>query len=248
MLVVGRLLHDLIDEILALRARAHQRHISLQHIPELRQLVEAPLAHHRPPGRATRVVFLRELRTVIFCVDVHRAKLVDEEGMAVEADPFLPVEDRTGRRQAHPQDHVQQQGRQSHQHQEGNQEVDQALDQALPTRHEVLPDLDQHGAVNRAHLHIAQQDVVHVRNDLDQYLLVEIEQNVEDLAQAVVLRRFNGDDHLLDMLFLDDAGQILDCAQTGQIRFEFLPVLPVGIYETEDLVAEALLAARNIFV
>src|SRR5262245_27606835 len=55
------LLLELLDEDGALRARADHAHLALEHVPELRQLVEARLTDELADARHAVVIFLREL-------------------------------------------------------------------------------------------------------------------------------------------------------------------------------------------
>ena len=84
--VLGVLRGELLDEVRALGARADEAHVTVEDVPDLRQLVEA--------GGA-RVVVGRELRAGEFLgVDAHRAELVDLVGLAEATGADLAVEGR----------------------------------------------------------------------------------------------------------------------------------------------------------
>ena len=73
-------LKNLVDEIFALRTRSDKRHLTLQHIPQLRQLVEVMGTQESACLRHTRLVFvLVERGTVFLGIDAHRTELVDVE-------------------------------------------------------------------------------------------------------------------------------------------------------------------------
>src|SRR5215203_6433710 len=85
-------------ELRPLRARSDQGHLALQHVPELRELVEV-----RPAQEAADV---RDAWVVLLCIDgpagrlrvlLHGAELVHREERAAFADASLPVDDAPGR-------------------------------------------------------------------------------------------------------------------------------------------------------
>ena len=88
-IIVGRLSHDPINEILPFRARSHQRHIALQDIPELWQLIQPILTHHPPEGSDPPVVLAGEQRPPLLGIHVHRAKLINPERPSPVSDPLL---------------------------------------------------------------------------------------------------------------------------------------------------------------
>lgn len=76
------------------RARPDQRHVALENIDELRQLVDAGPAKPAADPRHPAVVALRLLNDASVLHDFHGSELDDLEGMAVEAPAALPEEDR----------------------------------------------------------------------------------------------------------------------------------------------------------
>jgi hypothetical protein len=80
------------------RPAVRQAHLSAQNVDELRNLVDARLAHEATDPRDPRIVGLRPLRlAVALGVDPHRTKLDDPEDSPVLPDPLLKVEDRPAR-------------------------------------------------------------------------------------------------------------------------------------------------------
>jgi len=77
--------------------------------------------------------------------------------------------------------------------------------------------LDQNGPEYVVHLHRAQHDVVHVGDDLHEQPVFVIEEHVHQFAQAVVLARLDGDDHLLDVVVLDDGGELFQITQQREL-------------------------------
>ncbi len=75
-------------------ARSHHAHVPLQHIPELRHLVDVRLSHYVAPFRLSRVVF-RCLQFVGISVHLHAAEFVAVELLAVQSVSFLLEENRS---------------------------------------------------------------------------------------------------------------------------------------------------------
>ena len=95
-LVAGIAFHYLVDEILALRTGADERHVALQHVPELGQLVEMVSAQEASEGCQTVVISFGQLRNaVLLIVYNHGAELVDVERATALADALLNEDGRT---------------------------------------------------------------------------------------------------------------------------------------------------------
>ena len=79
-------------------ARAHNAHVALEHVQELRHLIDRRLAHEGPDARHTRVVGAVVGRSIfhhqVRRVHLHRAQLVHREVAAVLAHARRVVEDR----------------------------------------------------------------------------------------------------------------------------------------------------------
>src|SRR5581483_12491340 len=92
-LVATRLLGRVAAEILRQqRPRADEGHVAAQHVPELRQLVEARGTEEPSQRREPRLVRVdAELRRV---GRTHRPELEEREAAAAETGPRLPEEER----------------------------------------------------------------------------------------------------------------------------------------------------------
>ena len=65
-------LHNLVNEVFALRSRAHETHISTEHVPQLREFVEMVVAKEFSDFGKTAVVLAAERRvSVLLRVDTH---------------------------------------------------------------------------------------------------------------------------------------------------------------------------------
>ena len=114
----GNCVLELVHEVRALGPRADERHVPLEHVPELRQFVEVEAPQEAAERRAARVVVTRPDRAgLALGVEAHRAELVDRERPAVEAHALLAVEDRAGRGEA---DERRDDGERDGQQQEGD--------------------------------------------------------------------------------------------------------------------------------
>src|SRR5690606_30327611 len=93
--VVAHSLLELVHELGALGAWADDAHLAAQHVPELRQLVEAQFADDpSDPGDAVVVRRGPARPPVLLGVGAHAAELDQLEGAAVFADAFLHVQGR----------------------------------------------------------------------------------------------------------------------------------------------------------
>src|SRR3989304_4765572 len=94
--VLGNPFFEFLDETRSLRTGPDQPHGTLEHVIELRKLVDAEAAKNAAPGGSSRVLRIRPDRAgLLFRVLVHGAKFVDGERLSVQPHAFLRVEDRT---------------------------------------------------------------------------------------------------------------------------------------------------------
>ena len=133
------------------RARPDERHVAAQHVPELRQLVEARLAQEASDRRDPRVAGQLEERgsrraaawplALMNCADelamkgvvrvhVHRAELQHRERLHRSARPAPAEEDRPAGLQLHQRGDQQEQRRQQHQERRAAGDVQPSLDRA----------------------------------------------------------------------------------------------------------------------
>ena len=82
--------HDFIYKILPLRPRAHNTHISFEHIPKLRQFVKMTLAEEFAVAREFSIIFRSEARSFTLGLNKESAELIYIERLSAEAYPFLP--------------------------------------------------------------------------------------------------------------------------------------------------------------
>ena len=83
------ILFKLFVEILPLGSRPHKAHISLQDVPELRQLVYPCFTQEYPKLGATLIFSIRPPWTVFFGIHMHCTKLVNYKWLSVQPQPFL---------------------------------------------------------------------------------------------------------------------------------------------------------------
>ena len=95
--VVGNLFVEGFDKLRALGTGAHNRHLALQDVEELRQLVETDGADDAADCGDARIVLLSPHRArADLGIDAHGAELVDREQRVIQADTSLAVEHRSG--------------------------------------------------------------------------------------------------------------------------------------------------------
>src|SRR6185436_19328725 len=112
------------DVVEWMRPWAHQAHVPQEHVPELRQLVDAPATQRLAELRDPRVVGQLERRTALDLVTgpervalrvgaaAHRPELGDRERLAITARARLAEEDRAPVRDEDQQRYDGQDGRQ----------------------------------------------------------------------------------------------------------------------------------------
>ena len=88
---------ELVDKIAPLGPGAHEAHVVLEHVEELRQLVDARLADDPAHARNAGVVFGGPFGDARFRVLAHGAELDQLELPAVLAHPALEIKDRARR-------------------------------------------------------------------------------------------------------------------------------------------------------
>jgi len=88
------MLHDLIDEVLALRAWPDKSHIPLEDIPQLGELIEVMGSDECPDLCQTAIAILVELGLVILLsIHPHGAELIQRKGFPLVADTLLTEDD-----------------------------------------------------------------------------------------------------------------------------------------------------------
>ena len=93
--IVRSFFKNLPDEKFPFRSWTYQRHISPQHVPELRQFVQPVLPQKLSDGGYAGVPFGGQPRAVVLGVAHHRAELDDAERLLMEPDALLKVEHRS---------------------------------------------------------------------------------------------------------------------------------------------------------
>ena len=96
------------------------------------------------------------------------------------------------------------------------------------------------------HLHRTEHDVVHIGNDLDEYPVAEIEQVVEQTAQRFVLPGLYRHDHLLDVLLIDNFGNISKITQARKAIGQYGMVFAPAVHVSDKFVAQAFAAGRDL--
>ena len=95
--VIGNLAPEFLNEDRTLRSRTHQAHLSLHHVDQLRQLVNAPFPEPAADSGDPGVLHDCPAGAILFSILAHRAELPHHVWLATQTDPHLPVEHRTVR-------------------------------------------------------------------------------------------------------------------------------------------------------
>src|ERR1700712_1731941 len=91
MVVPVNLCRELVDEVGALRSRAHDRHVAPKNAPQLRKLIERGSAQsltHRPDSLIVRDITLRS--RLVGGSRSHGSELETRKDLAVPSNPVLP--------------------------------------------------------------------------------------------------------------------------------------------------------------
>src|SRR5687768_12654235 len=111
------------------RARTDQAHLADEHVDQLRQLIDRGRANKAPDACNARIVLLGLFHVVAALGDAHRAKLPDEESLAVEAATRLFVDDWPARLCNDRQRDDREQWREDQQSQSSQSYVEESLEQ-----------------------------------------------------------------------------------------------------------------------
>ena len=165
--VVGDFVFELVNKGRSLGTRADQRHLALEHIPQLRQLVDRPLAQESTDGGAAGITADRPHRAGgRFGVHPHRAELPDHERFAVEPHTLLAVENRATIIEPDDQCEDRQEGQEDH-HADGRQrQIDRPFGEAAPALERHLREVDHRHAVEVFEARLQGGELEHVRHQL----------------------------------------------------------------------------------
>src|SRR5215471_10991601 len=144
--IEGDLQGQLVDELRALRPWPDQAHVSLEHVPQLRQLVESAAPQEAANRRHADIALLRgpDGTRGLLGISPHRPELVEREDTAVLADASLVVQHRARRRHADEQRNQQHDRRRDDETDSGGRDIDEAFRRGqhvalLETRREDQP-------------------------------------------------------------------------------------------------------------
>ena len=205
----------MVDVIFPFGAVAHDGHVAFQHGPELRDLVEAYLAHELAEAGDARVVVAGELRSAVgLGVDAHAAELGHLERLAILTDAFLHIEHRSRRGEFHDEGGDEIYWGEHHQHKQRHHHVKQPFDDPLPDRHQLGADLHQRCTPDGRLPHVAEHQVLHHGDDL--HLRLGQVHHREDDVHAILLGALDGDDHFLHFVFLNDVDDVVHRSEVRQ--------------------------------
>ena len=163
----------------ALGPRADQAHVTFEHIPELRHLVEVPAAHEFADTQQAGIFAQSGLMHVIHFAGggSHGADLVHLERLSVSSDAFLPEEDSPWRLQTYQGSKDRDDGRGEQQADASAQDVHAALERAIDQAVQRQVGHAQHGhTADRLKVQAGEEDLEIGRDDfeLDKFLLTQV--------------------------------------------------------------------------
>src|SRR5579862_8550109 len=211
--VVRYLLLEILDQFRALGPGAHEAHVPLQHVPELRHLVDIPRPHEGSHTQAPRVVLDGPLRAgAALGIQPHAADLEHLEGLAVAAHPPLAIENRAGRFEVNQEAEDRDERRGKDQPDDRAEDIEQAFQQEV-RRHiqRQLRNSQHRHAADRFQMQAGDQDLKIGGDDLelDHRLLAKIGQ-ADDLAlHAIHVAQENH----VDRPVAEDIGEVRVIAQ-----------------------------------
>ena len=208
-------------------ARADDAHVAEQHVDELRELVEAGVAHDLAPAGDAGVA-LRGLQAVGLGVDLHAAELKAGELLAVESGALLAEEHGAGHRKFGHDGHNQQYGNEkSAEEKQREHYVEHALHDAVLDSAERLVAQTQAGhAAHHYEVHLPVDVVAYVRHAVEAHdvvlavsddghdqILMSRRQTAEQGAYLLAVLLHVGDDLLRSAEILAVRGEL-------RVRFE----------------------------
>ena len=194
-----------------MRARADDAHAPLQHVDELGQLIERGPAQEGADAGDAGIALARLADRLAVLAHAHRAELVDEDLLAVEAVAALLEDDGAGRIQLDGEGDEQQQRRDQHQDEQGENDVAGALDEAVGAGERRFAHRDDRHAAHAAAAALDQIGDEHVGHEVDRGRGVL--QFVEHLEDARLRGHRQRQINELDAVFLDEVGQLAQPAE-----------------------------------
>ena len=136
--IIWIVLHNLIDEKLSLRAITYERHISLEHIPQLWKFIHMMTSEFASEIRKAHIIVRFQLRhTILLGIHDHCPELVYPERLASPTDTFLTVQSRSRIKDFLQHDYNQKDGRKNYDKSHCSQQVAKTLQQSLAIIHTV---------------------------------------------------------------------------------------------------------------
>src|SRR5690606_7749051 len=191
--------------------------------------------HERAGSRTARVIFYRPARPGGLRILPHGTEFDHLERPPIQPHTFLRVKDRTGRLEPDEERGQQHERREENQTQRGDDDIHSALQAKLPAAQRDIAHRQKRRAAQIVDVQIAGHIGEHVRIDFDVYPapLAQIHQ----FDQLGARRVLNGDDHLLDLIGVDQIWQLMIGAQDRNAEhIAFFVVLAID--DADDVVTE----------
>ncbi len=191
------------------RTRADQGHVALEHVYELRQLVEAGLAQEAADARHARVIASRlRHHRVVRRIGRHRAELEHGDRIVVEAEARLAEEHRPLAVELDGEGDQQHQRREEQQEQPARHDVLAALQHRGPACQRPFEDVDHECLLQHRELARRDRQVGEVGAEID--VDRELAEPAQDRAELRVALFRQVDDDLVDMRLACQPQQAVD--------------------------------------
>ena len=207
------------------RPRPDEAHVTAEHVPELRQLVEARVAQETSEARDARVVLEQEpdrvralfpeLLSALVRIRDHGAELEHLEASAAPApDALLNEEDRPAELQRYRDEEHDR--REEHEEPEGDQNVHSALEGARRTRQARRRQTEHGDSLDVVDLNRGAENVDHVGEEPEAD--VEAAQAPDQVRELVLVDLRREDQDALDALAPADGRDVARASQVGETR------------------------------
>ncbi len=224
-----------------MRPRADDAHAPLQHVDELRQLVERRAAQEGTERRDARIAPGGLPDHVAVVHRPHRAELVDDDLLAVQPVAALPEDHGPGRRQLDADRDQQEQRRDQHEDDRRQHDVADPLDQLVRAGERRLADADDRYAVDVLQAALDDADAEHVGHEVDRRRRAL--HRLEQLDDARLRTERQRDVDIVDRMLADVRRRLLQRAQALRHRIGMQPFVG-AVVEVADEV-DPVVAARE---
>src|SRR5439155_5770648 len=217
--------------------RTDDRHLGLQHVPELRQLVDIRPAEEPAERRSSRIVVAGEDRPALALrVFAHRSELVNHERLTVEPHALLTIKNRPARGELDERGDEAEREREDEEGRARNGNVDRPLHDAVEALQRDVVDVDDGNAVEIFEPGPQRDHLQKIRHHLDVEHLAA--RAVDELEHAHVLLGGKRDIQMIDRLPRRDFRGVVDRAEQREAAIAKMIPGRTVVDEADNLIAK----------